>query len=276
VNKDEVVQQVIKELVAQQGANGSSSAKEQPLTTPEPAKAFRYGGFASCGLTEFVGTNPLGDSIGMVIANIDPALHKIMNLPEQYRSLGIITARSGAGPHAMAGDEAVKSCNVELVMFEQSNDTKGGGGHGNIMLFGAEDVSDARRAVEITLQALEWAFGGVIGNENSFIEVQYTARASHVLSRYLNAELGKAWGLINGCPAGIGVLMSDAALKSADVQLTGYGSPQHGIGFTNEFTTFVTGDSGAVKQSIQTARDVGIQLLKTLGTDPKPSGREYF
>ena len=273
MNKEQIVQQVMEQLQAQKKAPAAAPPKtNSPVGITDIANSI----YGSCSLTEYVGCHPFGDSIGMVIANMDPALHKLLNIPEQYRSLGIITARSGAGPHAMAADEAVKSCNVELVRFEQSNDTKGGGGHGNMMLFGAEEVSDARRAVEITLQGLDWAFGGVIGNPNTFIEVQYTARASNVLAKYLKAELGRAWALINGCPAGISVLMSDAALKSADVKLTGYGSPENGVGFTNEFTTFITGDSGAVKTAVQTAREVGIKLMRTLGEDPKPTGREYF
>ena len=115
----------------------------------------------------------------------------------------------------------------------------------------------------------------MIGNANSFIEVQYTARASHVLSRYLFAEEGKAWGLINACPAGLGVLMADSALKSADVRLTGYGSPALGAN-TNEFTIFVTGDSGAVKQAVCNAREVGIKLMRSMGAEPVPTGKPYF
>ena len=269
MNKEEIVQQVMNEL----RAKAAAPATEAPAAVVTPS------GYCvdptACGLTEFVGSSPIGDSLGFVIANIDPTLHKLMEIDPKYRSIGVITARSGAGPHGMAADEAVKSTNVELIRFEQTNDTKGGGGHGNMMLFAAEDVSDARRAVEITLAGLETYFGGVIGNGNSFIEVQYTARASHVLSRYLNAEEGKAWGLINACPAGLGILMADAALKAADVKLTGYGSPALGAN-TNEFTIFVTGDSGAVKQSVCTAREIGIKLMHALGADPVPTGKPYF
>lgn len=267
MNKEQIIQQVMNELRAQ-------TVNEKP-TEPATNKSNFCFDQGAGGLTEFVGSSPLGDSLGFVIANIDSCLHEVLEIDPKYRSIGVITARSGAGPHAMTADEAVKSTNVELIRFEMPNDTKGGGGHGNLMLFGAQDVSDARRAVEITLNGLPWAFGGVIGNPNAFIEVQYTARAGHVLSKYLSAEEGKAWGLINGCPAGIGVLMADAALKAADVKLAGSGSPTLGA-HTNEYTILITGDSGAVKQSVCTAREIGIKLVSSLGIEPVPAGHPYF
>lgn len=269
MTKEEIIQQVMNQLNDQSG-------DERKQATPQRYEESNY-----CidplagGMTEFVGSSAIGDTLGFVIANVDHVLHEELKIDKKYKSIGVISARSGAGPHAMAADEAVKSTNVELIRFEQPNDTKGGGGHGNLMIFGAEDVSDARRAVEITLNGLSWSFGGVIGNENSFIEVQYTARASHVLSKYLCAEEGKAWGLINGCPAGVGVLMADAALKAADVKLTGSGSPDLGA-HTNEYTVFVTGDSGAVKQAICTAREIGIQVMTAMGKEPVPTEKPYF
>ncbi|CAD5541123.1 propanediol utilization protein:polyhedral bodies [Escherichia coli] len=60
----------------------------------------------SCTLTEFVGT-AIGDTVGLVIANVDSALLDAMKLEKRYRSIGILGARIGAGPHIMAADEAV-------------------------------------------------------------------------------------------------------------------------------------------------------------------------
>ena len=62
----------------------------------------------SCSLTEFVGT-AIGDTLGLVIANVDTALLDAMKLEKRYRSIGILVARTGAGPHIMAADEAVKA-----------------------------------------------------------------------------------------------------------------------------------------------------------------------
>ena len=51
------------------------------------------------GVTEFVGTS-IGDTIGLVIANVDPMLKEAMHL-DKFRSIGIIGGRTGAGPQIM-------------------------------------------------------------------------------------------------------------------------------------------------------------------------------
>ena len=48
-----------------------------------------------CSLTEFVGTTVL-DTIGLVIPGIDPSLLEKMNLKKPYKSLGLISSRTGA------------------------------------------------------------------------------------------------------------------------------------------------------------------------------------
>ena len=110
------------------------------------------------GVTEFVGT-AIGDTIGLVIASVDPMLTEVMNLGK-YRSIGIIGGRTGAGPQIMAVDDAVKATNTEIISVELPRDTKGGAGHGSLIYIGADDVSDARRAVEIALSSLDKYFGG--------------------------------------------------------------------------------------------------------------------
>ena len=47
-----------------------------------------------CSLTEFVGTTVL-DTIGLVIPGIDPSLLEKMNLKKPYKSLGLISSRTG-------------------------------------------------------------------------------------------------------------------------------------------------------------------------------------
>ena len=44
-----------------------------------------------CGLTEYVGQT-IGDTIGLVIANVDPNLHEAMEIDPKYRSIGILSA----------------------------------------------------------------------------------------------------------------------------------------------------------------------------------------
>ena len=58
-------------------------------------------------------------------------------------------------------DEAVKATNTEVLSIELPRDTEGGAGHGCLILLGAEDVSDARRAVEVALSNVQNYFGDV-------------------------------------------------------------------------------------------------------------------
>jgi len=227
------------------------------------------------GMTEFVGI-AIGDTIGMVIANLDPDLHEKIGIDKKFRSIGILSARTGAGPQIMAADEAVKATNTEIVKIELPRDTKGGAGHGSLILFGSEEVSDARRAIEVALKELDRTFGDVYANDAGHTELQYTARASQACEKAFGTPIGRAFGLIVGAPAGIGVLMIDAAVKTADVDLIGFLSPSGGLSLTNEVVGTVSGDAGAVRQAIITAREVGNRLLGSMGAEPKSLGVPYI
>lgn len=254
--KDDLMQRLMEEVM-------SKMDEAEATGTVAPSQTV-------CGLTEFVGT-AVGDTIGFVIANVDNQLHEAMKIDPKYRSIGILSARTGAGPHVFAADEAVKATNTEVVSCEFCRDTKGGAGHGSLTIFGAEDVSDAKRAVEVALNDLNRTFGDVYGNDAGHLEFQYTARASFACNGILGAPIGKAFGLIVGAPAGIGVLMSDTALKAANVDLIGYSSPDNGgTKFSNESMITVSGDAGAVRQAIYAAREVGKQAIEALG-GPAPS-----
>lgn len=221
---------------------------------------------ASC--TEFIGTT-VGHTIGLVIANVEGRLHELMGIDKKYRSIGIFSDRTGAGPQLMACDEAVKATNTEIISAEMCRDTEGGCGHGAMIIFGAEDVSDAKRAIEVALKELPKFFGDVWSNEVGHLEFQYTARASYCLNKALGAPVGRAFGLVLGAPAGIGVVVSDTALKAAEVDAYAYCSPTKGTSFTNESFVMISGDSGAVRQAIVSAREVGVKLLHSLGKKPK-------
>lgn len=254
--QDNLMEKVMEEVMKKMGA------KEEPKK--EAAKPC----FAP-GITEFVGT-AIGDTIGLVIANVDHNLHGFMKIDPKYKSIGIIGARTGAGPHIMAADEAVKATNTEIISIELPRDTKGGAGHGCLILFGAEDVSDARRAVEVTLKELDRTFGDVYGNNAGHIELQYTARASYACNKAWGAPIGKSFGLIVGAPAAIGVVIADAAVKAANVDIVTYASPAT-TSYTNEAILFISGDSGAVRQAVIAARELGIKLLEALGQESAPS-----
>ena len=268
--KDDLVEKLMDEVMRKMGSTEApaAAAAEKPAAKAAPK---------ACNLTEFVGT-AIGHTVGLVIANVDPLLHEKMNIDRKYRSIGSVGARTGAGPHIFAADEAVKATNSEVVLIELPRDTEGGGGHGSLILFGAEDVSDARRAVEVTLSELNRTFGDVYGTPAGHLEFQYTARASHALHKAFGAPLGQAFGITVGAPAAIGVLMADTAAKAATVVPVGYASPGNGgTSHSNEVIFMFTGDSGAVRQAIIAAREVGKQVLSTLdGAEIVSSTKPYI
>ena len=45
---------------------------------------------------------------------------------------------------------------------------------------------------------------------------------------------------------------------------------------SNEVILQISGDSGAVKQAVKAARDVGLALLETMGERPKNKGNAYI
>ncbi|ACA54945.1 propanediol utilization microcompartment protein PduB [Clostridium botulinum] len=229
----------------------------------------------SSSITELVGT-AIGDTIGLVIANVDGSLHEKMGLDKKYRSIGIISARIGAGPHIMAADEAVKATNTEVVKIEMSRDTKGGAGHGCLIILAAEDVTDARRAVEVVLRELDRTFGDVYTCDSGHLELSYTARASLASEKAFGAPLGKAFGIIAGAPAGIGLVMADTAMKTANIEMVTYASPDEGTAHTNEVIITVTGDSDAVRQSVIAAREIGLSLLKAMGQEAQSAIKPYI
>lgn len=247
--RDNLVEQIISEVMKKQ------------TDTPSCSKALSS--VAGCGLTEFVGT-ALGHTIGLVIANVDHQLHELMNIDKKYRSIGILGSRTGAGPHIFAADEAIKATNSEILIIELPRDTEGGGGHGSLIIFGAEDVSDVRRAIEVSLSEIDRTMGDVYGSPAGHLEFQYTARASYALNKAFGAPIGKSFGMTCASPAAIGVVIADAAAKAAVIDPIGYASPGNGTSFSNEVIFTFAGDSGAVRQAVIAAREVGLQLLATL------------
>lgn len=259
--KEDLMSKIMDEVMKKMGETPKVEVKEE---TVEEAKCEEPN---SCSLTEFVGT-AIGNTIGLVIANVDYNLHELMNIDKKYRSIGIVGGRTGAGPHIFAADEAVKATNSEILLIELPRDTEGGAGHGSLIIFGAEDVSDARRAVEVTLNELERTFGDVYGSSAGHLEFQYTARASYALNKAFGAPIGKSFGITVGAPAAIGVLLADTAVKAANVDVVGYSTPGNGgTSYSNEVILTFSGDSGAVRQSIIAAREVGKQLLSTLSNE---------
>ena len=226
-------------------------------------------------LPEYVGRTVL-DTIGLVIPSIDVALHDEMRLPDGISALGVISSRTGAAGQICAVDEAVKNTNARLISVELPRDTKGWGGHGNYIVVGSHDVSDARRAVEIALELTERNAGEVYINSAGHLEFAYSASAGEALNKAFDAPIGKAFGFMAGSPAAIGLVMADKALKSANVTLTRYMTPSKGTSHTNEVIIAFTGDTSAVKTAVLTAREVGLELITAMGEYPSGPSTPYL
>ena len=231
--------------------------------------------YMNCSMTEFVGTTVL-DTIGLVIPGVDPMLLKQMNLKKPYRSLGLLSSRTGAAGQINAVDEAVKSTNTEIVSIELPRDTKGWGGHGNYIIIGGDNVSDVRRAVEIALEYTEKYAGELYISDAGHLEFTFSANADQALNLAFDAPIGKPFGFFCGSPAAIGMVMADLAVKSASVEIVKYMTPDRGTSHSNEVIVAVTGDASAVKNAVLTARDIGLQLLVSMGSYPKSPGKPFL
>ena len=230
---------------------------------------------ADCSLTEFVGTTVL-DTIGLVIPGIDASLLGKMELKKTYRSLGLISSRTGAAGQINAVDEAVKSTNTEVVSIELPRDTKGWGGHGCFIILGGDNVSDVRRAVEISLEYIEKYAGELYISQAGHLEFTYSACAYSALNMAFGAPVGKPFGFFCGSPAAIGLVMADLAVKSSPVEIVRYMTPDRGTSHSNEVIVAVTGEASAVKNAVLTARETGLQLLVSMGSYPETPSKPYL
>ncbi len=186
---DEILKRVLMridsaDLSKTSGATSNASCASAPVSSPAVSQ------LQTSMITEHVGSTTTGDTIGLVIANVDSQVLEAMKLTKSYRSIGILGSRTGAGPQIMAADEAVKATNTEIVSIELARDMKGGAGSGSLIIFGGDDVSDVRRSVEVALRELERTFGEVYMNDAGHVEVQYTARAGEALGHQKVKPLG--------------------------------------------------------------------------------------
>ena len=231
--------------------------------------------FGKCGMTQFVGVG-VCDTIGLYIANIDDDLRKQMNIPEKFHAVGLIGSRTGAGAQIQAVDDAVKATSTEVISIEIPRDTKGWGGHGCFIVIGGDNVSDVRRAVDITLEYIGKYAGELYISQAGHLEFTFSACADKALHMAFNAPIGKPFGFFCGSPAAIGLVMADLAVKSSPVEVIKYMTPNQGTSHSNEVIVAVTGDADAVKNAVLTARDVGLQLLVSMGSYPESPATPYL
>jgi ethanolamine utilization microcompartment shell protein EutL len=160
----------------------------------------------------------------------------------------------------------VKKTNAELIHLQLARDEQGGPGHGIFVVFGADDVADVMRAVEVGLSATDVFQKNVLTRPAGKVETHYSARASAALMRVFEAPLDGACGVIVGAPAGLGLLLGDTALKTASVDLVAFRGPSAEQAFANEAWLAVTGDPASVTSVLESARALGIRLLDEMGT----------
>ena len=229
----------------------------------------------TCTRTEFVGTAVL-DTIGLVISGIDDSLLQQMNVGTKYHCLGLFSSRTGAAGQITAIDDAVKATNTEVLSIELPRDTKGWGGHGCFIVIGGDNVSDVRRAVDIALEYIGKYAGELYISQAGHLEFTFSACADKALHMAFNAPIGKPFGFFCGSPAAIGLVMADLAVKSSPVEVIKYMTPDQGTSHSNEVIVAVTGDADAVKNAVLTARDVGLQLLVSMGSYPESPATPYL
>lgn len=228
-----------------------------------------------CTRTEFVGTAVL-DTIGLVISGVDDTLLEQMNIGRKYHALGLFSSRTGAAGQITAIDDAVKATNTEVLSIELPRDTKGWGGHGNYIVLGGNDVSDVRHAVQLALELTDKYAGELYISQSGHLEFAYSSSAGPALCKAFEAVPGQAFGFMAGSPAAIGLVMADTAMKASAVQIIRYMTPSIGTSHSNEVILAVSGDAAAVKEAVLKARQIGLELLISMGSYPDIPGTPYL
>ena len=65
-------------------------------------------------------------------------------------------------------------------------------------------------------------------------------------------------------------------MKAAAVKIVKYMTPSIGTSHSNEVILAVTGDASAVKEAVLTARQVGLELLISMGSYPEIPGTPFL
>lgn len=226
-------------------------------------------------MPELVGTTVL-DTIGLVIPSVDDQLRRRVDYIRDYHTIGILSSRTGAAGQINAIDEAVKRTNTQVLSIQLPRDTKGAGGHGCHIVIGADNEADAREAIAIALEYTKTYSGELYVSDAGHLELTYSAHAGEALQHFFGAPAGQAFGFLAGCPAAVGMLMADTCLKGGNVELLRCLDADHGASHTNEVILAVSGDAGAVESALKAARDVGVSLLRAMGSEAQPIGTPYL
>ena len=93
--------------------------------------------------------------IGLVIGTIHEDIKELLEIPDEYQAISIVSSRTGTVAQAITIDDAVKAVNAKLLRFEMAIDAGKQCGQGCLFVLGAENISDARRLVEIALEQID-------------------------------------------------------------------------------------------------------------------------
>lgn len=91
--------------------------------------------------------------------NIHEDIKALLQIPDEYQAISIVSSRTGTVAQAIAIDDAVKAVNAKLLRFEMAIECWQTVWTGmSPLVLGAENISDARRLVEIALKQIDyWA-----------------------------------------------------------------------------------------------------------------------
>ena len=228
---------------------------------------------------EYVGCTVL-DTIGLVLSGVDPALKaQILDRypnTETFSALGMLSSRIGAAGQIIACDDAVKATSTHLVSVELPRDTKGWGGHGCYIVLGGTTPSDVREAISLSLSGVAHNAGEVYISDAGHLEFAFTARAGEVVHAAFGAPMNAAFGFLAASPAAIGLVLADRALKAAPVDIVNYMTPNFGTSHSNEVILAFSGEADAVRTAVRTAREVGLPLLRAMGSEPQSPGEAPY
>lgn len=216
---------------------------------------------------DYVGTAPC-HTIGLVIANVDPSIRLLLQLPAETASIGILSTRIGTGTVVVAIDEAVKATNTDFLKFELARDTEGYGGPGTLLVIGSQDVNDCREAIKLALDYVTKYARNIFINEVGHLEIATSARAGIVLHTIFGTPLHKAFGFTAVGPAGIGVVTADSIVKETPVRITFLETPAT-LTYNNQVTVTFTGDYSAVMKAAGIVYEKWEKLVATLGSKPE-------
>lgn len=201
-----------------------------------------------------------------IISNVSSELAKRLNLGEEHKSLGLITADMDDVTYT-ALDEATKSAEVEVVYAKSMY---AGAGNASTKLAGevigiiaGSSPAEVRSGLNAALDFMEHGSHFVSANDdNSIVYYAYcVSRTGTYLSKVADVKEGEAIAYLVAPPLEA-IYGLDAALKAADVQLKQLFEPPTETNFGG---ALLSGSQSACKA----ACDAFAEAVKSVANEPK-------